>query len=139
MKKIKDQVKSPKTKDKPEIFKPWERMRVQTDVEDQEVRVDTSFGNDTDVNNIVERFKRTGTLPEPETAGRGQFADVTNLQEDLTPLLQRVEEAQKEVELAEKAVQQKAAEKAAQDAERLKQYDQEREQQENTEPPPGTE
>lgn len=68
----------------PEIRKPYYRARVQTESGGESV-TDKSFGNDTNVNNIVARFARTGEMP---TVGpEGQFADVTRLQGDLSQMI----------------------------------------------------
>lgn len=115
----------------PQIRKPWERVRVPLDLEGQVNKTDTSFGNDTDVNKIVERFKRTGVFPTPPPDQPDpQYADVTGLQTDLTEALEKGREAQEELARANKqtaekqeAEKQKAAEKAALDAQRLAEYD----------------
>ena len=139
MRDLNEQIEVPSDKKRPIIKKPWQRNRLIVDLEGQEFKVDTSFGNDTDVNNIVKRFQRTGVMPEAENADKGQFADVTNLQEDLTGLLERVETAKAEVAAAETALQQKEAEKAANDAQRLKEYDELRQKQQAENAPPDTE
>lgn len=46
----------------------------------------------TDVNAIVERFERTGSLPP--NMGQGQFADVSELQGDLSDLINRSRDIQ---------------------------------------------
>lgn len=50
-----------------------------------------SAGNDTDINVIMSRFERTGILP-PATV-EPQYADVVDLQGDLTEINQRSQEA----------------------------------------------
>lgn len=50
-----------------------------------------SAGNDTDVNVIMARFDRTGILPEPTQ--QPNYADVVDLQGDLTEIHQRSQEA----------------------------------------------
>jgi len=139
MRKLNEQIEVPSEKQRPTIKKPWQRSRLIVDLEGQEFKVDTSFGNDTDVNNIVQRFQRTGVMPNEEQKARGQYADVTNLQEDLTGLLDRVETAKAEMTAAENALQQKQAEQAANDAQRLKEYDELREKQKAENAPPDTE
>jgi len=59
---------------------PLRQLYVETD----ESRTDTSHGNDTDINNIIARFERTGYLP-PATE-QPQYGDCTELQQDLTTL-----------------------------------------------------
>lgn len=71
----------------PVVRKPWERHRSITDLEGQELKTDQSLGNDTDINNIVARFKRDGYMPPPVNAP--VYDDVTNLQEDLTQLIEK--------------------------------------------------
>lgn len=123
--------KNPGTNAQPAIRKPWERYRVPLDLEGQVNKTDTSFGNDTDVNKIVERFKRTGTFPPiPPGQPEGQFADVSGLQQDLTEVLEkgrlaREELAKAQQKMADLEAEEKAlaAEKAANDARRLAEYD----------------
>lgn len=55
---------------------------------------DTSFGNDTDINNIVERFHRTGHLPIEAETRPAHYADVTELQEDLDVLIEKTKKGQ---------------------------------------------
>lgn len=81
----------------PRIRKPYEREAQPWPYHNTESVVDRSFGNDTDVNNIIARFKRTGHLPEQ--GAPGQYADVTGLQRDLTEL---VEESREALQKAEK-------------------------------------
>lgn len=112
----------------PKCRRPWERVRVTVDLTGQVSKTDTSLGNDTNVNNIVARFARTGVLPT--TNAVPQYADVTGLQVDLTEALERGKKARSELERLhgeriardqEEATQ--AAIKAARDAERLAEYD----------------
>lgn len=115
----------------PVIRKPWERSRVTLDLEGQVNKTDTSFGNDTDVNKIVERFKRTGVFPvPPPDQPEAQYADVSGLQTDLTEALEKGRQAREELARVNKqmadlqeAEKQNAADKAAQDAQRLAEYD----------------
>jgi len=79
----------------PIIRKPWERQRVVVDLADQQKQTDDSQGNDTDINNIVARFARTGVMPEPQTPG--EYADVTALQGDLTEIIEKGKQAQAEL------------------------------------------
>lgn len=62
-----------------------------------ESKVQATVGNDTDVNRIMERFTRTGIMPQPTETP--QYADVTALQGDPQEILQRGKEA--EIQLAE--------------------------------------
>lgn len=87
-----------------------------------ESRVDDSFGNDTDVNKIVERFARTGYLPEGSPSVQPVYQDVTNVQEDLTVLLAKTNDARKELENIQKQAQAAKAQQAAKDAEDLARY-----------------
>lgn len=50
-----------------------------------------SAGNDTDINTIMSRFERTGILPPP--IAEPQYADVVELQGDLTELHAKAHEA----------------------------------------------
>ena len=56
-----------------------------------ESRTQAIKGNETDVNAIMERFTRTGVMPPITT--EQQYADVTDLQNDLQEILQKGEEA----------------------------------------------
>lgn len=60
---------------------PFERTRVGI-VFELPSRTVNSFKDETDINNIVNRFARSGMLPP--NPGGGVFADVTGLQGDLT-------------------------------------------------------
>lgn len=106
---------------KPTIRRPWTRTRQYVDLTGQESKVDTSHGNDTNINNIVARFARTGQLPKCDETP--QYADVTGLQQDLTEIIQRGREAQKE--LLEHQSKQAAlhAQRLEDDARRLAEYD----------------
>lgn len=57
-----------------------------------ESKVDASQGNDTDINQVVERFTRTGVLPEPTRPP--QYIDCTDLQGDLTEMLEKARHVQ---------------------------------------------
>ena len=74
---------------------PFEPLRVPLIVEGESM-TDTSHGNDTDVNNIIARFDRTGQLPG--NPGTGQYVDVSALNADLTELLEKQRSALKELE-----------------------------------------
>ena len=70
-----------------EIRSPYNRTRTPLDFSHEPSVTDTSFGNETDVNNIVARFARTGEIPKPPGSDQCQYADVTGLQKDLTTLI----------------------------------------------------
>lgn len=77
---------------------PFEDLRVPTVVEGESM-TDATQGNDTDINNIIARFDRTGVMP---TATReGQYADVSGLNRDLTELIQNAQEAVEELQAAQ--------------------------------------
>lgn len=69
-------------------------------INDEPSNTQDSFGNDTDINTIMARFERTGILP-PNTA-EPQYADVVDLQGDLTEIHQRSMEA---ISIADKFAQ----------------------------------
>lgn len=71
---------------------PWERCRLTRQMGENPLQTDQSQGNDTNVNNIVERFARTGVLPAPNQ-GAAQYGDVTALQGDLTEIIANGEKA----------------------------------------------
>lgn len=106
----------------PGFLRWYNRRRVVTPV--GESVTDTSFGNDTDVNNIVARFKRTGEMPEPTQ--EPCYQDVTGLQGDLTELLAKAEEVREHLEALQ---QHEAAEKAAKEAQDRADLEQFRKQQ----------
>lgn len=70
-----------------EIRSPYQRVRTPLDFSGEPSVTDTSFGNDTDVNNIVAKFHRTGVMPTPPGSDNCEYADVTGLQKDLTTLI----------------------------------------------------
>jgi len=92
-------------------------QRVYANLEGQQKKVDDQAGNDTDVNNIVARFARTGELP-PATS-QGQYCDVTNLQGDLAEIITKGKEAQAELDRLQEAHNASQAEQAKKDAEEL--------------------
>lgn len=69
------------------VRKPWERIRYAMDFQGQESKVQNAAVNQTDVNAIVERFKRDGYLP-PQTKP-AYYDDVVELQGDLTDLINK--------------------------------------------------
>lgn len=87
-----------------------------------ESMTDTSFGNDTDVNKIIERFARTGIMPESAPAQQPEYKDVTGFQQDLDVLLNKTNHARKELEGIQKQAQAAKAQKAQKDAEDLSAY-----------------
>lgn len=99
---------------RPEIRKPFQRVRYQVDVSGAESVVDRSFGNDTDVNKIVARFTRDPDgMPEQ---GEQQYGDVTGIQGDLDKLIDRSRAAAAEYAQAEKELESRQAEIIAQNA-----------------------
>lgn len=78
---------------------------------------DTSFGNDTDINKIVEKFHRTGEmLPIDENQ---VYQDVTNLQGDLAEMLTKTAEVRAQLETAKHERDELAKQQAVKDAEEL--------------------
>lgn len=72
---------------------PFSRERVQTQIIGESL-THQSHHDGCDVNQIMARYNRTGEMPD----GRpGQFADVSNLQGDLTTLVEKARETSKEV------------------------------------------
>lgn len=106
---------------RPDILKPWQRKRVIVNLEGQKLQVDTSMGNDTDVNNIVARFARTGQLPA--NPNPPQYADVSGLQGDLTEMLQRGKDAAAELERAQATQAELHQQRLKDDAEKLAKYE----------------
>ena len=92
-------------------------VRKYADLEGQEKKVDDTLGNDTDVNNIVARFARTGIMPPSKEA---QYADVTHLQGDLAEMITKGKEAEKELQALDKTAKEQKASQAKKDAQELK-------------------
>ena len=86
---------------KQRIRAPFEDLRVETVIEGESM-TDDSAGNDTDVNNIIARFDRTGQLPTGR--GPGEFADVSGLNADLTELISMQKEALRELQDLEEQI-----------------------------------
>ena len=80
------------------LRKPSHRSRLTKPMGDNPMKTDTSLGNDTDVNRIVERFARTGSLPENPSTTEPQYGDITNLQGDLTELIEKGQQAKKSLQ-----------------------------------------
>jgi len=103
----------------PEIRKPLSRVRSAVIKSEEESMTDTSFGNECDINQVIARCQRTGTIPEPTQTP--QYADVTGLQKDLT---QSIEDSKNAMAVLEAAQRQEHKEQKARDKERLEKYDQ---------------
>jgi len=73
----------------PYVRRPWERHPVYL-VNDQPSMTQQSHYDQTDVNAIVARFERTGAMPPPTKPA--MYGDVTDLQGELTELIQRSQE-----------------------------------------------
>lgn len=110
-------------------------MRVVREVEGESA-TDDSFGNDTDVNNIVERFTRTGILP-PATK-EAQYADVSGLQKDLTELINEANEAKARVEELAQEQQRAKRENEENETNELRERVKELEAAQSTEPAPNS-
>lgn len=100
-------------KNRPFVRPPWCRERLVTVIEGESA-TDRSHGNQTDVNAIVERFKRTGILPPPTK--QGQYMDCTGLQGDLTELINKSREAIRSLEELQQQQLQQAQNPGAQEA-----------------------
>lgn len=70
---------------------PLMRQRYIT-INDEPSQVDRSPGNDTDINNIMDRFARTGQLPG--TMPEPYYEDCTPFNRDLTELINEAREVQ---------------------------------------------
>lgn len=103
------------------IRQPYHRERTPINFEGYESVTDTSHGNDTDVNNIVARFSRTGHLPKPETAP--QYADVSGLQGDLTDLINQSREAIESLQEQDRENEKIKQNKIKENAEKLKELE----------------
>lgn len=91
----------------PVVRPPWQRDRVQKKG-GGEVITDKSAAAATDVNHIVKTYRRTGLMPEPRTPG--QFADVSDLQGELTDKLIFAQEQMKNAQAVYDQVQKELSE-----------------------------
>jgi len=122
----------------PLIRKPLSRVRQVTDIPG-ESKTDTQFGNETDVNKIVARFKRDGEFfnTNPDA---GEYCDVSNLQGDLTAIIERGREALEEINTLRANQAKLSKEQEAENAKLAEEYRQLRKTQEEAlapEPDPG--
>lgn len=104
------------------LRRPWERVRVQIEFTEESL-TEQSHKQDVDINNIIRRHARIGSLPPPSRAA--YYGDVTRLQEPLearmafsSELLENVELelSRRQARIGPGAVTQGAAEPAAADA-----------------------
>lgn len=72
------------------VRRPNCRVRYAMDFTGQESLVQQAHYDQTDINQVVERYRRTGVMPSGKSNGR--FADVTGLQGDPTELIERSRE-----------------------------------------------
>ena len=77
------------------VRSPYTRVRQVFKVPGESM-VAASAGDDTDVNNIIERFHRTGVMPHSERRQLAQYLDVSSLQQDMTTILVKGEQAMQE-------------------------------------------
>lgn len=118
---------------KPMIRQPWSRERVTVNLAGQVGVTDRSWGNDTDVNKIVARFTRhPEEMPDPDAQ---TYADVTNLQTDLSELINRSREALNEYREAERQLEEKQNAVAQENAEKAAQLEQMLAQQQQSQTP----
>lgn len=101
----------------PVIRRALDRVRTITLVPG-ESRTQTVFGNETDVNAIMARFTRTGVLPPGRTDP--QYADVTELQRDMTETLEIGKIAQAKYTDLQEQIKQRQTEIKKQKDEELK-------------------
>lgn len=121
---------------RPRIRKPWERERTYTKTYG-ESRTQTVFGNETDVNAIMARFTRTGIMPPAR--GEPQYADVTELQQDMTEALEAGKQAQiRYTDLQEQIKQRKQEIKNKKDEELKQLRSEQKEPAEQPAPPPSS-
>lgn len=81
------------------VRKPYERVRLRSEG-GGELITDQNPAQDTDVNKIVAKFMRTGTLPPSQK--KGVYADVSGLQGDLTEQIIKTQETLKILEEKQK-------------------------------------
>lgn len=104
------------------IRKPYFRTRSVLSFEGVESVTDTSFGNDTDVNKIIARCKRTGE-PLPQGEVQPQYSDCTNLQKDLTVLIDEAKRALDHYQQQERDQASEVARQQAENAQKAQQFD----------------
>ena len=118
----------------PKIQRWFNAPRVQTPVA-KESMTDTSFGNDTDINKIVERFARTGSLPEGPSIAP-VYQDVTAMQGDLTDLIAQQKDAMEKLAAIQKEQADLEAAQREQDRKDLEQFREWKASQANDQPEP---
>lgn len=117
-----------------QIRKPYSRSRSSISFQGVESVTDRTFGNDTDVNKIIARCKRTGE-PLPDV-GPGQYTDCTNLQKDLSVLINEAKQTLDEYAKAQAEHTAEVARKAESDAAKAKQFDELMKKQAEIQKPP---
>jgi len=105
----------------PAIKKPYDRVRQIADIPSDSQTVKDA-GNETDVNQIVARFSRTGELPRGN-AQEAQYADVTEFQADLTEIIEKGKLAQQRMAELQEKEKSALTEKAKEDARKLAEYE----------------
>lgn len=105
--------------DKPFVRRPWHRSRHGFECEG-ESKTQQYHKDLTDINNIVNRYQRTGELPPAKI--QGQYGDVTSLQGDLGERIIASKEAIAEADkhLAKKNKEREDAKKASSQTEEPK-------------------
>lgn len=98
-----------------EVRHPFSRERLIVINEDEKLTQD-DFGNETDINNIVERFTRTGIMPSGR--GPGEYLDCTPLQGDLATAIVESREALEALSELQREMEEK--QRQLDDDERLK-------------------
>mgnify|MGYP000160647492 CR=1 FL=1 len=105
----------------PTIRKPYDRVRLIADIPSDSKTV-TDAGNDTDINRIVARFRRTGVMPTGNQT-EPQYGDVTALQGDLTELIEKGKTAQAALDKLQSEQNAANKKKSEENAEKLKKYE----------------
>lgn len=103
------------------IRKPYSRTRTPISFEGVQSVTDASYGNDTDVNKIIARCRRTGeALPDN---GPGQYMDCTDLQEDLTVLIDKAKKTLVDYEAQIAKQKEQETKQLQENAEKARQFD----------------
>lgn len=100
-------------RDPPYVRPPWFRMSLKFHPEGESM-TQQHHRDQTDINNIVERYARTGNLPPGRL--ESQYADVTELQGDLG---ERILASRETMEAAEKFITEKRKSKSKPDGDKV--------------------
>lgn len=114
-------------KNLPKVYRWYERNRITAPV--GESKTDRSFGNDTDINKLIDRFSRTGVMPENPSGVQPYYGDVSEMQCDLTELIEKSKHGVETLQLLKEQQKLQQEEQAAKDQAELELFRKWKEQQ----------